>query len=121
MSTPALVPSGQCSNFALLTYWPVENVSFRLGDDILPTATAVLLCHECDSLPRSLFLHRLQEDAARRQASLESQSAAVYQDLTFRPTLSAASERFVGDSAWAGAITVSKRRVEQRENSQPSL
>ncbi|CAM9254846.1 unnamed protein product, partial [Hapterophycus canaliculatus] len=49
------------------------------------------------------FVSRLQEDAARRQASLASRSAALYQDWTFQPTLSAASERVVGDSAWAGS------------------
>lgn len=46
---------------------------------------------------------RLQEDAARRQASLKSRSSALYQDWTFQPTLSPASQRVVGDSTWAGA------------------
>ncbi|CAB1100265.1 unnamed protein product [Ectocarpus sp. CCAP 1310/34] len=51
------------------------------------------------------FFCRLQHDAARRQASLESRSAALYQDWTFRPTLSAASERVVDESAWAGSFS----------------
>lgn len=48
------------------------------------------------------FDARLREDATRRQAALESRSAMLNQDWTFQPTLSAASERVVGDSAWAG-------------------
>ena len=51
---------------------------------------------------------RLQEDAARRQASLKSRSTALYQDWTFQPTLSPASQRVVGESAWAGACAAGK-------------
>lgn len=55
-----------------------------------------------------LFHVRLQEDAARRQASLKSRSAAQYQDWTFQPTLSPASQRVVGESPWAGASAAKK-------------
>lgn len=58
------------------------------------------------------FEARLREDAARRQAALESRSATMHQDWTFQPTLSAASERVVGDSAWAGARHQRTERVQ---------
>lgn len=57
-----------------------------------------------DMLPNSLAPFRLQEDAARRQESIEAKTAALHQDWTFQPTLSTASARVVGDSSWAGAL-----------------
>eukprot|EP00752_Nemacystus_decipiens_P009653 g8624.t1 len=71
------------------------------------------------------FIARLQEDAARRQVSLKSRSAALYQDWTFQPTLTPASQRVVGESAWAGMTFLERmegdlqRRREATPHQQP--